>query len=324
MRLSVVPQDSAEPIHTVTVVGLQCAARRKQEEEKAEFLLARVTPLPGEVAVWRHSPGRHVATKYRWEAAMRPEVRVHGEQAYKIAKGMGAKFAGRGYQDFRADDLYALHSVFKRADWKTIEAAGGYRKLEYMGAAERAQYRLNIFPSCIKNAYLIPADTQGAELEGSPDNHAPYAVDNDCDFYVFEKFKYAKHVGMIQHSSFLAGGDVLCAGGINLHQGYLVEISNMSGHYQPGLPELLDACVALYYVKEHQKTDQSYVIYGDFADEYHLNDEPQVPRVYRIPFNLFLQSDGQPLRVEDFDGYIRFSEWHYTNPKAAAARGATF
>src|SRR5262249_7721657 len=51
----------------------------------------------------------------------------------------------------------------------------------------------------------------------------------------------AHRVGLFQHSSFLGGGAVACAGELQVIDGKLVHITNKSGHYHPQRAQMLNA-----------------------------------------------------------------------------------
>ena len=65
-----------------------------------------------------------------------------------------------------------------------------------------------------------------------------YAASQDGDLYTFPEFDDVRDQGTYQHSSLLAGGEAMCAGTIMLREGRLLTISNLSGHYKPGLAAL--------------------------------------------------------------------------------------
>jgi hypothetical protein len=59
--------------------------------------------------------------------------------------------------------------------------------------------------------------------------------------------------GLIHHSSFLAGGDVLCGGEMVARDGKIRVLTNKSGHYQPTMDHLvwalrvLEICAGNYH-----------------------------------------------------------------------------
>lgn len=65
---------------------------------------------------------------------------------------------------------------------------------------------------------------------------------------------YAAGRGAFNHSAFLAGQPVLCAGELVFKQGKIVELSGWSGHYQPSAASFLRAILWLYsseYIDEN-------------------------------------------------------------------------
>lgn len=73
---------------------------------------------------------------------------------------------------------------------------------------------------------------------GGPEE--PYAMDTDERLYCTQK----KRFGTFNHSSFLSGHPVICAGTLCIQNGNLTAIDNNSGHYKPGTDNLVD-CVAV-------------------------------------------------------------------------------
>jgi hypothetical protein len=144
---------------------------------------------------------------------------------------------------------------------------------DYLTAAEREKYRL-IF--CDGLAYQttwwkekpfrrIPAESKvvgWTDAEGPhawqtmeerekmkkgrmmEDGFAGFALSMGRDFYIATHHRnYARH--NFYHSSYLAGGTVLCTGSMKIVHGHVLAIKNDSGHYRPTLEHLVSVLQAL-------------------------------------------------------------------------------
>ena len=56
---------------------------------------------------------------------------------------------------------------------------------------------------------------------------------------------FAGAPGVLNHSSFLSGKDVICAGSVRATNGRITRIDNLSGHYKPKRAQLWFAVCAL-------------------------------------------------------------------------------
>ena len=308
-------------LQTVELLLFQVQARRWGEEKRANELHEQVTAQPAEIPDGRLSAGKGVAPEYSWEKVIRnPNTRMHGEKARKLA-GDGSlgevELRGADWTEVRADDLYALKALFKGLDWQQItNAVGETRRLVYMGPDQRAEYQLHVVGPTIYNSRLEPADTGGGRVFDEL-GASVYVASQDGDLYTIENFDDVHHQRTYQHSSFLAGGEVMCAGTIKIRQGQLITISNMSGHYKPGFEELVDVCSA---IKDHyENPEPAYALYFDFQ----LINGPEVG-FYLIPMSLFIKHEGRPPNPTDFRGSFNLHRgfaWEYKNPQAAKLRG---
>ncbi len=115
--------------------------------------------------------------------------------------------------------------------------------LQWFDDAERARrklafrnglaYRWTHIGTGKGNLELYDTDTEGDNLE---DGGSLYAMDNQGHIYV-----HGANAPMdLLHSSFLAGGAVLCAGTIRIEQGQIAWVSTKSGHYKPSVAQMLN------------------------------------------------------------------------------------
>jgi hypothetical protein len=148
-------------------------------------------------------------------------------------------------QTYSASLLHELHSQNKKigkdfdqlnqseyeAISKIYRAAGQNLDMRYHNKLERSEFLLDI-------------DSEGLlrKQDGQFFNGKPYAEIYAIDRYgnLFSTAYTRKH-GQLNHSSFLAGQDVICAGCVCVSAGKLECIDTMSGHYKPTPENLSDA-----------------------------------------------------------------------------------
>jgi hypothetical protein len=130
---------------------------------------------------------------------------------------------------------------------------------DYLTAAEREKYRL-IFENGV--AYQttwaaphfkrIPAESRlvgwTAGSYSAPEmmesGFAGFAMSMGRDIYMARHHgNYKRH--NFYHSSYLAGGTVLCTGSMKIVHGHVLAIKNDSGHYRPTLEHLVNVLQAL-------------------------------------------------------------------------------
>lgn len=121
------------------------------------------------------------------------------------------------------------------------KAANDQRRdhFEYCSKEERLKYRLYIANGRFFHDIKLrrPVDTGN--------RHAIYAIDEMGIVYL--KFEDQMGLGGFNHSSFMSGKPVMCAGNIAFRNGLLEMIDNGSGHYRPGARHLKDAISFLHY-----------------------------------------------------------------------------
>ncbi len=147
------------------------------------------------------------------------------------------------------------------------------RSLDYLQKKDRLKCELALGPDSLlrRGDSTNPYSTQGTEM---------YAIDDMQKIYT----QPPKKQGEFHHSSFLSGRPVFCAGEIELKQGKITYIDNLSGHYKPTTQHLLD-CVQLL-----KRT------YGvDYLPKIGIKDMAQPSNVWNSALD-FLRYNGQPPR----------------------------
>lgn len=121
------------------------------------------------------------------------------------------------------------------------EAANDSRRenFEYCSKEERLKYRLYIANGRFFHDIKLrrPVDTGSRQ--------AIYAIDEMGIVYL--KYEDQMGTGGFNHSSFMSGKPVMCAGNIQFKNGWLVMIDNGSGHYRPSARDLRNAIGFLHY-----------------------------------------------------------------------------
>lgn len=140
-----------------------------------------------------------------------------------------------GFEDLNeAQQAYALRQYLKEIGPEGIQAAG-LRIQHYFTDSDRAAHLVQIN---LSRLYLngVPMNTIG--INGEPLNQAMYAMDVNGVLYAkcYDKTSQTQ----INHSSFTAGQNVLCAGTMRVMQGRLTDLTPASGHYMPDLVDLLE------------------------------------------------------------------------------------
>lgn len=108
--------------------------------------------------------------------------------------------------------------------------------VKYFDAEERKAFRVFITPEGLF------VDHQGRKIDTSNSSGALdmaiWVLSPDKKLYLSKKYNEYKYnpskSTIINHSSFLSGGEVLAAGKMIIKDGKLIRVNNDSGHYKPG------------------------------------------------------------------------------------------
>jgi hypothetical protein len=317
----------------VELLKNQATVRMDQEQEKAMIYGNRVNQAPPAQQPGRKSPGVVVGGQgkshgeNRFERALvggkkDPKHVLHGKLMYQSLGTFStdSRFSNKPDIELTQNDnidAYALRLWVKRRERGGAMEGGkglGQWVIPYFGNTERDAHALDFQPNqvCFKNGTL---NTKGIRV-GAGTHEAMYAVSQEGTFYVRTDLKKKFH-----HSCFLAGQSVMCAGMIAALNGRLIHISNDSGHYGPSIPELLDACRVIVESGYDYGHDLC-VLYTDFQNLLGGG----AGKIYRIPFDPFVQSQGLVPNRDDFVVLPPQSPkfyFRYADEKRAQARGAS-
>ena len=313
---------NSDKVMAVRTLVMQASARRDTEQTRAKALAAEIN---------KASKHAQVHDGLKLERAANPRgVAVVGNDLPTLLQSDMAK----GQVDLKwdsvgtllgndADNLYAIRKFLKTLSPNDVVNAG-YKVLEYNDDLARQEYALRIEPTRLVWAEMdTPVDTLQCKL-GDPPGTGLFAVDPDGDFFCRVYDQNPENRGWFAHSSFLAGGNAMCAGTLKIRYGRLLEICNNSGHYKPGLIHLQEACQALLDHGYKPRTD-GYALFQDFASELEATRRSrEATGLYRIPLTIFAELTPKLRSIEHFE-VKRPNGAHayeYVNGKAAMMRGA--
>jgi hypothetical protein len=136
-------------------------------------------------------------------------------------------------------------------------------RVTYMGQKARRAYRVRIDKGVLRNGVSDePADTGAMSSKFAGPGYGIFVLSPLGRLYVGQ----AK-MGVIHHSSFLAGRDVAGAGEMKIVNGQLKEITNKSGHYEPDYDHLRQTLKRLR--RGGVAVDNIPVTYMDAAEDVH-------------------------------------------------------
>jgi hypothetical protein len=304
---------NSEKVQTVCILVWQANERLRVETFRAQQLEKKINASTNNVKVVGGYGGA-----MRYERAAKPGgVAITGVDLHEAASSgvLGqVELTGNDLNDF-----YALKKMLKNLTPDQVLQAG-LKLLEYADDDLRSQYAVYVGKEKLKwDETNMPIDTNGCTL-GDPPRTSLYAADLGGNFYTRVYDQTDVNRGWFAHSSFLAGDNALCAGTLKIRYGRLIEISNLSGHYQPKREHLSDACRALLEHNYNPSRD-GYALLADKAMQYPLTSNKNTG-YYRFPLKLFSEAHGVVNNYLDFEvkpadnGYFR-----YTNLSAAAKRG---
>jgi hypothetical protein len=197
---------------------------------------------------------------YRFQAYM--EKKTRGGPIDSDLKGM------RGIYEYEAPDVKRTphvsasdvklhgakalgHAIATKADYQQAEALlrqSGAQLQVYLTRAQRLEYILLPINGRLMKDPFTPAHIPAYENWGIIKGGGPYAVDCYGNFFSIDERDLGKDVNGAtkwNHSSFLRGKDVVCAGMFAVEQGKPKYISNESGHYAPSVDHLRNAVCVL-------------------------------------------------------------------------------
>lgn len=117
----------------------------------------------------------------------------------------------------------------KEKDFKAV--------VKYLGPEERLQYELHRDTGAFTQGDSEePFSTAAMGSNFSGPGYGIFVMDTEGHMYAD-----SHKVGLVHHSSFLAGGDVASAGELKVDNGQLKHVTNKTGHYKAEMPHLAQA-----------------------------------------------------------------------------------
>lgn len=144
--------------------------------------------------------------------------------------------------DFRQASVEFFGDI--AAGYKAIEAMGvpdmpEVASVKYLNAQERQAYLITAQDGKLyRNGEVL--DTMQTKSESKTEAHDAFVVDRTGNLYVEPHRNYQLH-----HSSFLSADMAQSAGMIQVQNGKVIHIDNMSGHYQPNEVEMVSVVKAI-------------------------------------------------------------------------------
>lgn len=190
----------------------------------------------------------------------------------KVENGVWEKVNDDGDQDFRCSPCYPARSPECKKNTKDCI-------VEYLSLEKREELLvkikdgvlvdgkgapINTINACKENvgnkSYKLTITTGKTQQRWNGITPAIWVMDTKGNLYVSTR----QYPGKFNHSSFLAGGEVLCAGEIVINNGKITHINNQSGHYGPPREDLLKAINMLE--QANYKDPVKFVEYYDTAE----------------------------------------------------------
>lgn len=298
----------SKKIDAVCLLGHQAALRAQLENEKVAQYGAKLNG-GSKFQQGGQRIGVDVKGNNKFERAMKPGFQVAGHEAWsKFSKQLDV--AERNGDD--ANKAYALRQLLKSIGPEGIRGENLLLQY-YFSDSDRELLRTHVEKSKLVR-YGGPVETRGVSC--LPNNHCIFAMSLEGELYTVN---YAASSNtQINHSSILAGQDVLCAGTIRAHAGVLIDIATNSGHYKPQREDML-RCVKQLIADglEYDVFSEAHVAFYDKVGTDWCT--------FRMPLWLFVETSGLPPNRNDFSGYYApgHGEFKYDNVQAARNRGCT-
>jgi hypothetical protein len=175
------------------------------------------------------------------------EVHWIQENEQRFRKNYGEKYGAVFRKPFEAlstADYQMFEQFMNELEQNNPERKPFKHHVCFLRKADRLQHM-----ALVENGRLMTPDGRPWDTGG---NQMLYAMDEYGNLFIMSAGEYDADRMRTNHSSILAGKDVLCAGELEVQAGRLVYIANTSGHYKPGqnnlylaLRELADQGVLL-------------------------------------------------------------------------------
>lgn len=156
---------------------------------------------------------------------------------------------------------------------------------KYLDRAEREQFKLHwknglAYRWSLGKLVLVDSRDKEINLTRVGNEFAGYVMSMTRDFYMaahFDGHRGTGHRANFYHSSYLAGGTVMCAGSLRIDKGKVTGVMTDSGHYQPDPSHVVNVLRAL----RMHGVDLCHVIVRDHED-----------RPLEVEADVFVNNDG--------------------------------
>ena len=117
-----------------------------------------------------------------------------------------------------------------------VRRSGGGPNVKYVSEADRWRYQIVFHEGRLYRRASADSDARGDAVDT---NHQGWIFVMDKVGRCYTSFGESPDGLSFHHSTILSGQAVAFAGGIEVHEGRLVNLDNGSGHYRPGLAQLI-------------------------------------------------------------------------------------
>jgi hypothetical protein len=179
--------------------------------------------------------------------------REYADPFAKLARRFGKEFHDLTYAEYiELDRLLGMRCK--------VLYLSKLQRLHYMVAVENGEFVKATDSSVVD----MPGTTVGEDLgNGGESDTKVYACDMAGNLFIVQNNLRDSQNAIVQlnHSTLLAGKEVVCAGTISIKKGRLRAISNQSGHYKPGTHALTQMVREL----QNEGVDLRNVVVSDMA-----------------------------------------------------------
>ncbi len=164
-----------------------------------------------------------------------------------LGKGEGKALDMRHWHEYRTkgvnDLYYQWLQTNSRLSYREAKEQAAFMARTYLDNPEPFQVHFQDGKMWVKNkGNLVLINSKESVAMGE----MIYAIDTQGKMYVSHTFSELENIGGFQHSSFLKGKVVICAGRVHVEEGILKSIDTSSGHYKPTRPHLVKALKILH------------------------------------------------------------------------------
>ncbi len=158
----------------------------------------------------------------------------------------GSKVLGKNFDQMTIKDWQAIEGIMRKLEQ---DGGGAIKKhVAFLKKADRLQWMAMVSHGKLIKSNGAAWDTGGWDTPYAMDEYGNMFIGDDAIVTISDR---------LNHSSMLAGKDVLCAGTVKIDQGQLKTFNNNSGHYKPTGANVYAALLALQ--DEHVDLSQTKV-----------------------------------------------------------------